>query len=93
MILMIVGKQLEISWVGERERGDFIFLIILLVQTLNVLTLNMEQKSRNYESPVLAAVFLLNNYSFIHSTFTRCIFNSNKLPSFSPPLSQERAYA
>lgn len=42
-----------------------------MVQTLNVLALNMEQKARNYESPVLAAVFLLNNYSFVHSTFTR----------------------
>ena len=49
----------------------------LTVRVLDALTLNLEQKSRTYESPVLASVFLLNNYFFIQATFTRytCIFN------------------
>ena len=47
---------------------------ILTVRVLDALTLNLEQKSRTYESPVLASVFLLNNYFFIQATFTRYIY-------------------
>jgi exocyst complex protein 7 len=42
-----------------------------MIHTLNGLTMNLEQKSRTYESSVLAAIFLLNNYYFIQSTFIR----------------------
>lgn len=41
------------------------------VDVLNVLNLNMENKARSYESPFLAAIFLINNFHFIHKTFTK----------------------
>lgn len=41
------------------------------VDVLNALNLNMENKARSYESPFLAAIFLLNNFHFIHKTFTK----------------------
>ena len=31
----------------------------------------MENKARSYESTFLAAIFLLNNFHFIHKTFTK----------------------
>ena len=31
----------------------------------------MENKGRSYESSFLAAIFLLNNFHFIHKTFTK----------------------
>ena len=33
----------------------------------------MENKARSYESPFLAAIFLMNNYNFVHKTFTRSV--------------------
>lgn len=36
---------------------------------LDVLNMNMEHKARNYESPSLSAIFLVNNFHFIHKTF------------------------
>lgn len=42
-----------------------------LVRVLDALNLNMENKARSYESPQLASLFLMNNYHFIHKTFTR----------------------
>ena len=36
---------------------------------LDVLNMNMEHKARNYESPSLAAIFLINNFHFILKTF------------------------
>ena len=43
----------------------------LIVQVIDALSLNMEMKSRTYESPVLAALFLMNNFHFIKSSFVR----------------------
>ncbi len=43
------------------------------VQVFNALNLNMENKAHNYESPFLAAIFLLNNFHFMHKTFKRYI--------------------
>jgi len=40
---------------------------------VDALNLNMEHKSRNYESPSLAALFLFNNYQFILKSFTRLV--------------------
>ena len=41
------------------------------MQVFNALNLNMENKAHSYESPHLAAVFLLNNFHFMHKTFNR----------------------
>ena len=43
----------------------------IVVDVLNKLNLNMENKARSYESSHLAAVFLLNNFHFIHKTFMK----------------------
>ncbi|CAI8016816.1 Exocyst complex component 7 [Geodia barretti] len=42
-----------------------------LTRVVDALNLNMESKARSYEHPQLASLFLLNNYHFIHKTFTR----------------------
>jgi len=39
-------------------------------RVLDALGLNLENKARSYESPFLAAIFLMNNYHFIHKAFT-----------------------
>ena len=50
------------------------------VRVLDALNINMENKARSYESPFLAAVFLMNNYHFIHKTFTRlALFAMNEV--------------
>lgn len=55
-----------------------------LARVIDALNLNMENKSRSYEHPPLASLFLLNNYHFIHKTFTR--YRSQFfLPSLPPP--------
>lgn len=41
-----------------------------LERVLDALGLNLENKARSYESPFLAAIFLMNNYHFIHKAFT-----------------------
>ena len=43
----------------------------LSVRVLDALNLNMENKAKNYESPHLAAIFLLNNFHFVHKTFSQ----------------------
>ena len=43
------------------------------VRVVDALSLNLENKARSYETPNLAAVFLLNNFQFIHKTFTRYV--------------------
>ena len=47
------------------------FYLFSTVKVLSALTLNMEGKARAYESGVLSAVFLMNNYCFIQETYTR----------------------
>lgn len=42
-----------------------------LVRVLDALNLNMEHKARNFESSFLAAIFLLNNFHFVHKTFSQ----------------------
>ena len=34
---------------------------------------NLEAKSKGYDSPTLQALFLLNNFFFLHSVFQRCV--------------------
>lgn len=68
MMKKIVKKQLVHILVIF---GKHFIYYLFIVQTLSGLNLNMEQKSRTYESTVLAAIFLLNNYFFIQSTFTK----------------------
>lgn len=58
-----------------------------LARVIDALNLNMENKSRSYEHSPLASLFLLNNYHFIHKTFTRYSIQSlslHLLPSSSP---------
>eukprot|EP00731_Ephydatia_muelleri_P028523 Em0020g167a len=42
-----------------------------LSRVLDALNINLKNKADTYESPVLGALFLMNNYHFIHKTFTR----------------------
>lgn len=39
--------------------------LLPLVKVVDALNLNMEHKARNFESPFLAALFLLNNFQFL----------------------------
>lgn len=41
-----------------------------LVRVLDALNINLDNKARCYENPFLSAVFLMNNYHFIHRAFT-----------------------
>ena len=41
------------------------------VQVFNALNMNLENKAHSYESPFLAAIFLLNNFNFMQKTFNR----------------------
>ena len=43
----------------------------IAVRALDALNLNMEHKARNFESPYLAALFLLNNFHFVHKSFSQ----------------------
>lgn len=42
-----------------------------LSRVLDGLNINLKNKADTYESPILGALFLMNNYHFIHKTFTR----------------------
>lgn len=42
-----------------------------LVRVLDALNFNMEHKAKNFESPYLAAIFLLNNFHFVHKMFSQ----------------------
>lgn len=42
-----------------------------LVRVVDALNFNMEHKAKNFESPYLAAIFLLNNFHFVHKTFSQ----------------------
>lgn len=46
-------------------------VVYVVVRALDALNLNMEHKARNFESPYLAALFLLNNFHFVHKTFSQ----------------------
>ncbi len=48
-----------------------LFSRVIAVRVLDALNLNLEHKARNFESPHLAALFLLNNFKFVHKTFTQ----------------------
>ena len=48
----------------------FFPLLTCAGSVVDVLSINMENKARNYESPSLAAIFLVNNFHFVHKTFT-----------------------
>ncbi len=41
------------------------------VRVVDALNFNMEHKAKNFESPYLAAIFLLNNFHFVHKTFSQ----------------------
>ena len=63
------------SYLGELHKLAMVFtlfyILFLSAKVLDALTLNLEGKARAYESPVLSAVFLMNNYCFIQETYTR----------------------
>ena len=59
------------------------------VQVFNALNMNLENKAHNYESPFLAAIFLLNNFHFMQKTFNRQVTSTHTLTKphlmYTPP--------
>ena len=69
-------EAISVSWRWHRYHCvELLYMSLaafsLVVQVIDALSLNMEMKSRTYESPVLAALFLMNNFHFIKSSFMR----------------------
>ena len=65
------------QYLGEWWRGVIIHVMLWeplpAVRVLDALNLNMEHKARNFESSFLAAIFLLNNFHFVHKTFSQYV--------------------
>ena len=49
----------------------YVFVCVFTGAATDDLVANLQGKSKNYDSPTLQDLFLLNNYHFIHSVFQR----------------------